>query len=1011
MVRLRIRKKEREVKREESATARTYTIDEEIRHRILSLRAQYKILETYPVNDPWARIHILEHRDTGELEYYVDEIPLSSEEKSIYKRVESLLFWELEPAPPDIDPREHFKEQATKILSRFRIRFGASIHPGISWRKIEYYLLRDTIGYGAIDPLMRDLNVEDISCDGVGKHVYVWHQRYESLKTNIVFKRESELDSLVLKLAHRAGKHVSVAFPIVDAILPEGHRLAATYKKEVSTSGSTFTIRKFKETPLSIIDLIRGRTLSPRLGAYFWMAMEHNMTGMIMGVTGSGKSVSGNSWMLVRIDGELVYTSIEDLWNRLSRLTKPVRGMGFEIIVNPDIQVRSFDLKRKRVVWRRPLYFIRHLNDKRLYRVITRSNRFVDVTEDHSLIIYDKEARRFYKTTPGDHIKGKSIIYLTPISSNSILHGDTYSIRENSQSIMLITTFEPNTSPYTIDDIVDVYRIECSDCRYVYDFEVPGTHNFEANGIIVHNTTTLNALATLLRPTIKVVTIEDTPELKLTLENWVQLVARPSYGFVRGVSEITLYDLVKVSLRYRPDVLIVGEVRGEEAKVLFQAIASVSWDTPILVKDESGNVESVNIGELVDKFYLPGEERIAKEVEGLYTLSHDGYRVKWKPIKYVLRHRADRIYRIQASDGVVVKATGEHSVYVLDEDTLDVKVKRVDELKPGDLLLTPGKIDLLNLTKHEREISVAFPSKTIQGQLVEVLNAHYNNNYMKGMKSCKLVPVKPFYKLLEMIRIEQGIVDEYTGRLKGKRFIDEEAALELLYDVISGSSNLSANALKFAVKILSFINGNLYPLQVVEVTPEEYDGYVYDVSVPGTESFFGGYIPVLLHNTGHGGISTIHAEDIDSMVKRLMSPPMDIPSGYIPLIDFALAIRRVKIANPDGTYRIARVITDVWEIHDVNEYFTVAKWDPVTRKHEVDLEGSMVLGKISKLTGRSISDLIEDISRRELILRWMAIEGLSDYREVGRVIGEYYRRPNVVTKRAITKIKELERFD
>ncbi len=746
MVKLRIGRKAREVKRREGEATQAYTIDEEMRHRILSLRAQYKILETYPVNDPWARIHILEHRDTGELEYYVDEIPLSNEEKRVYKRVESLLFWELEPAPPDVDPREHFKEQATKILSRFRIRFGATIHPGISWRKIEYYLLRDTIGYGVIDPLMRDLNVEDISCDGVGKHVYVWHQRYESLKTNIVFKRESELDSLVLKLAHRAGKHVSVAFPIVDAILPEGHRLAATYKKEVSTSGSTFTIRKFKETPLSIIDLIRGRTLSPRLGAYFWLAMEHNMTGMIMGVTGSGKSVSGKSMVLVRIGGRIVNTTIEDLWDTLTRHERPLGSKGYEMIVWPEIEIRSFNLNRGIVVWRRPAYLIRHLNDKQMYRITTRSGKYVDVTEDHSLIIYDPKTRRFHKTKPSADLRGKHVILLASGNGYSRAAKSSMPVfklpETGSQSLMLVNPYtskdlqaEAFTS-YTLDVIIDVRKIDCSSCGYVYDFEVPETHNFEANGIIVHNTTTLNALATLLRPTIKVVTIEDTPELKLTLENWVQLVARPSYGFVRGVSEITLYDLVKVSLRYRPDVLIVGEVRGEEAKVLFQAIA-----------------------------------------------------------------------------------------------------------------------------------------------------------------------------------------------------------------------------------------------------------------------------------TGHGGISTIHAEDIDSMVKRLMSPPMDIPSGYIPLIDFALAIRRVKIINPDGSYRIARVITDVWEIHDVNEYFTVARWDPVTRKHEMDLEGSMVLGKISKLTGRSMTDLIEDISRRELVLRWMAIEGLRDYREVGKVIGEYYRRPNVVTKRAIAKIKELERFD
>ncbi|HDN75711.1 MAG TPA: hypothetical protein ENG05_01115, partial [Acidilobales archaeon] len=202
-------------------------------------------------------------------------------------------------------------------------------------------------------------------------------------------------------------------------------------------------------------------------------------------------------------------------------------------------------------------------------------------------------------------------------------------------------------------------------------------------------TSTLNALATLFRPTVKVVTIEDTPELRLPLENWVQLVARPSYGIgPQKIGEITLYDLVKISLRYRPDVIIVGEVRGEEAYVLFQSIASVSHDTPILIMDSKGEVSLVNIGEFIDRFYNEGEEWVPKPVSGYYVLSHDGFNVLWKPIKYVLRHRANEIYEVTFEGGGKVKATGSHSVFVLDDESLEIVEKPVSTLKPGDLLVT-----------------------------------------------------------------------------------------------------------------------------------------------------------------------------------------------------------------------------------------------------------------------------------------------------------------------------------
>ncbi|MEB3817077.1 MAG: type II/IV secretion system ATPase subunit, partial [Desulfurococcales archaeon] len=84
-------------------------------------------------------------------------------------------------------------------------------------------------------------------------------------------------------------------------------------------------------------------------------------------------------------------------------------------------------------------------------------------------------------------------------------------------------------------------------------------------------TTLLNTIAMLLRPEYKIVTLEDTPEIFLPHENWVPLITRPS--FEAGVEDIGLYDLLRSSLRQRPEYLIIGEIRGEEAYTFFQAIA------------------------------------------------------------------------------------------------------------------------------------------------------------------------------------------------------------------------------------------------------------------------------------------------------------------------------------------------------------------------------------------------------------------------------------------------------
>jgi flagellar protein FlaI len=224
---------------------------------------------------------------------------------------------------------------------------------------------------------MRDPNIEDISCDGVNKPVYVWHRNHESIETNLRLESDEILDNMVVKLVHMAGKHVSTAFPIVDASLPGKHRLAVAYRREITPFGTAFTIRKFKEDPYSIMDLINIGTFSEEMAAYLWVCLENRASVMVLGGTAAGK------------------------------------------------------------------------------------------------------------------------------------------------------------------------------------------------------TTALNALGCLIKPGNKIMTIEETAELNLSHENWVSLISRQSYGLGGStVGEVALFDLVKTCMRHRPDLMIVGEVRGQEAYVLFQALAT-----------------------------------------------------------------------------------------------------------------------------------------------------------------------------------------------------------------------------------------------------------------------------------------------------------------------------------------------------------------------------------------------------------------------------------------------------
>ncbi len=333
----------------------------------------YSVIETYPLRPPFSYALILQSEKTTEYLYLVDELTLEKEETDTCYKMKNVLEYELKAPEDNESLSESFNRQFPTILENHQKDFQGI--PPISMKKIQYYLERDIVGYGKIDSLIHDQYVEDISCGGVDKPIFLWHRVYENIKTNVFFRNEEELNNFILRSVHKAGKHVSIAFPIVDVTLPGKHRLAVSYGRETTLSGTSFTIRKFRKDPFTIIDLIDNETINEAIAAYLWLLIENKMPIMVIGSTGAGK------------------------------------------------------------------------------------------------------------------------------------------------------------------------------------------------------TTALNAIAGLIRPSYKIISVEEVAEINLPHENWTSSITRSGFG-TEDEGEITLYDLIKAAVRHRPDLIIVGEVRGEEAYVLFQALAT-----------------------------------------------------------------------------------------------------------------------------------------------------------------------------------------------------------------------------------------------------------------------------------------------------------------------------------------------------------------------------------------------------------------------------------------------------
>lgn len=218
----------------------------------------------------------------------------------------------------------------------------------------EYYLIRDKVGLGKLEPLIKDPYIEDISCSGIGC-VHIVHKIFGTLETNICFSSIDELNKFIQELGERTGKPVGTARPIIDSTLPDGSRLNAVFGNDVSLKGSNFTIRKFTETPISITRLIGWNTLDSKVAAFLWMLLSEGMSGFISGETASGKTTTLNaSLVFIRPNAKII--SIEDTAEVMVPHQNWVRELTRDT-GSPETSVTMFDLL-KAALRQRPNYII-----------------------------------------------------------------------------------------------------------------------------------------------------------------------------------------------------------------------------------------------------------------------------------------------------------------------------------------------------------------------------------------------------------------------------------------------------------------------------------------------------------------------------------------------------------------------------------------------------------------------------------------------------------------------------
>jgi flagellar protein FlaI len=243
---------------------------------------------------PYSFVRVTMVTKTREYTYEVIEPKLTPEEKNLLDFTLNTMVDRIDFSHDENISDEENQEKLRKLMNDIVNQSGKEVTP-LSREKLFYYVVRKLMGYDKINVMMTDPMLEDISCDGVNLPLYVFHREFKNIKTNVIFTEHEKLDNFVINLAQKSGKSISIADPVLDATLPDGSRLNETLGTEVTTRGSSFTIRKFKEDPLTVSDLVKSSTLSAAMAAHLWLAVQFGESMICSGGTASGKTTTLNA--------------------------------------------------------------------------------------------------------------------------------------------------------------------------------------------------------------------------------------------------------------------------------------------------------------------------------------------------------------------------------------------------------------------------------------------------------------------------------------------------------------------------------------------------------------------------------------------------------------------------------------------------------------------------------------------------------------------------------------------
>lgn len=976
--------------------------------KLKKIEDKTKIDVRYMLIAPYVSAHIHWDPSIGEVVYEVEEPMLGEDEKISLEKLElgmrELINVNL-IVEKDLNALlDYIDKTAMLIIDELGLKISKE-----SYMKLFYYLYRDFIGLNEIEPMLKDYFIEDIECNGVNTPVFIIHRIFRNMRTSLVYKDIEYSSRFVEKLAQRCGRYVSYASPLLDGTLPDGSRINATYTTEITSRGPTFTIRKFTKVPWTPVQLIGFNTLSPEMLAYFWILLQYKSNILIAGGTASGKTSLLNA-LAFFIPPEARVVSIEDSVTGDAKIIvkekEQIKIMPIKDFVegykDKKAEVLTVDDSHK-IKFAQPSAYIKHKVKKPIYEILTSTGRKIRVTGDHSLFSLGDNGLKEIKAS--DLQENKSFIAVPrslPIEGTEI------------REINLINHLEAFENGFLAGDpikkIFEAYKKD--------NFSVKKeTYQWwkRQNIIPVREFRKINFKFN--EDELQKIRIKSKNKASIPLIFPIDKEFLEFAGLWLGDGS---YD------SHNGNNVIISNV-DEECRSIVKSIA----------KRLNSNISAMNDGGVSLRIHNIILYKFMK-----YVLKLDGYSNTKKIPPFIFGLSNEQLKAFVrgyfSADGCVKKneVSCASQSYELLEDLQTIMLRlgiisRMNDFDRKDKCINMSissyeniqmfkeigflqkrkneKMDLMNKKAHHT-CSDIVPLSIEHFKELNEHGAKLSWPYLQGMQNIgreylqKIAPEGSFFndishsdvfwdKIKRIRKLPLKEIEVFDLSIPGtEKFICNNIFVHNTRELNLSRENWLPSVARTGIGV-----GGVGEIDMFELLKESFrqnPDYVIVGEVRGKEAY------VLFQGmaSGHSTLSTMHAESVETIIRRLQTPPISLPPTLVNSLD-AVAVMTHAVVKKQETRRLAKV-TEIIDVtpEGVAKTNTPFVWDPATDNFFFKVD-SKVFEKIMMKYGLTKGEILKEFKTRTKLLFELYQRKVTDFETVQKMVNDYYKNPSAVLEK------------